>query len=337
MEGLVTSDDMTLIGIKMNASTGTAGTQEAPRAIQFDLARRLIEPNEGARFDIAVGGIDVDEKTLVTAIAAPGGIERQVSFTNDGDGLEGLLALLDHHDVKHVAMESTAEYWLKACWALEAHGVHVLLANALQTKAVQGIKTDKRDAKRIALAFRDGRLKPSIICTPEQFTMRKLNRDAIKKTAEAAKAICRLKVLYHIYDAPDWVRDLHESQRGLRVLSQCRSMGCVDQMEKMLAQEYGTGKGSIHDAEVLEAMARELCDFLDRLGKVPENLLRFDEYLEDHMTCTRMANDLRAAILRYIGRDERRREDMAFLVTIPSVGIETAMTILVEIVDIRFF
>jgi len=70
---------------------------------------------------------------------------------------------------------------LKAFWKLTEGCVKVLVANPLQTKAAQGVKTDPEDARRIAIAFRDGRLKPSVVCTPEQYSMRKLNRDAIKK------------------------------------------------------------------------------------------------------------------------------------------------------------
>jgi len=278
----------------------------APRAIAFDLARAKVKPREGARFDIAVGGIDVGEDTLVTAIAVPGGIEREATFTNDAAGIKAMDALLDYHGVQHVAMESTADYWLKACWALESSGKHVLVANAMQTKAIQGIKTDKRDARRIALAFRDGRLKPSITCTPEQFTMWKLNREAIKMIANAAKAICRLKVLYHMHDAPDWVRDLHESQRGLRILSQCLELNGVDKLMAMLAREYATGKGSIGDPGQLKSMAKELTGFLGRLGTIPENRIRFAHDLEEHVTCNRMATENRMPVLKYVAKDQRR-------------------------------
>lgn len=167
--------------------------------------------------------------------------------------------------------------------------------------------------------------------------MRKLNREAIKMTADAAKAICRLKVLYHVHDAPGWVRDLHESQRGLRILSQCLVMNGVDQIMAMLVREYATGKGSICDPSQVESMAKELSGFLERLGTIPENRLRFAHDLEEHMTLNRMAKENRLAVLKHVGTDERRREDLAFLVSIPSIGVETAITILVEVVDIRFF
>jgi transposase len=337
LEGLVTIVDLEQVNGTKQAGTIESGDMVAPRVKNFDMARQQVKPQEGARFDIAVSGIDVGEDTLVAAIAVPGGIEREATFSNDEAGINALNELLDYHDVQHVAMESTAEYWLKTCWALEAHGKHVLVSNALQTKAVQGVKTDKRDARRIALAFRDGRLKPSIICTPEQFTMRKLNREAIKMTANAAKAICRLKVLYHLQDAPEWVRDLHESQRGLRILSQCLELKRVEQLIEMLAREYATGKGSISDPDVVEQRAKELAGFINRLGAVPENKIRFAHDLEEHMTYSRMATENRLAVLKLVAMDNRRKEDLAFLVTIPSIGIETALTVLVEIVDIRFF
>ncbi len=45
-------------------------------------------------------------------------------------------------------------------------------------------KTDTYDALRIAVAHRDGRLKPFVCCTREQYALRKALRDAQKEQQE---------------------------------------------------------------------------------------------------------------------------------------------------------
>ena len=54
-------------------------------------------------------------------------------------------------------MESTGDYWMSTWNMLEDPAV-TLLANPQQLKALQGRKSDQRDAKRIAEFLQDQRL-----------------------------------------------------------------------------------------------------------------------------------------------------------------------------------
>ena len=120
-------------------------------------------------------------------------------------------------------MESTAEYWRKLYWALTDATIPALIANALQTKNTQGKKTDTYDALRIAVAHRDGRLKPSVCCTREQYALRKALRDAQKEQQEATKYANQMRSLEHLSNAPKWVKKLGKSNYGLILLSEIPS------------------------------------------------------------------------------------------------------------------
>lgn len=335
LEGIVTMEDLDAIGLANQDKNERVVVSPVVRAL--DVARRDIKPGNGVRLDVPVAGIDVHAGTLTVAIAGPEGIRHNTEFTNDAKGIESLVRLLTHHGVKHAAMESTAEYWMKACWALQDRGVQMLVANAQQTKATQGAKTDPKDARRIAISFRDGRLKPSIICTPEQQARRKLNRDAIKKSQQAAKVISRLRAFYHVHEAPDWVQELHDSQRGQSILTTSLEMRDVGSVEELLTVEYAKGNGMIDDPDELHAMAVGLWEFIERLRANPDNIFRFAEHLREFLFFRQMAKQYRVQLIKSVEGDTKFMEDLKLLLGCPSIGEDLALTILVELVDIHHF
>jgi transposase len=335
LEGIVTLEDLTKIGI--SHERGATPVVINPAIQVMDTMRRDVKPGSGVRMNVPVAGIDVHEATLTVAIAGSEGIVYNTEFTNDAKGIESLLRLLEHYGVNHAAMESTAEYWLKACWALQEHGVQILVANAQQTKATQGVKTDPKDARRIALAFRDGRLKPSIICTPEQQARRKLNRDAIKKSQQAAKVVSRLRAMYHVYDAAAWITELHDSERGQTILSNCILLHDLSSVENMLAEAYATGRGHIEDEDVLHSMAIELLGFMDRMRMNQKVVFRFAQNLKEFIFFREMAQHYRLELVQSVKDDVKFMDDLKLLLSCPSIGEDLALTLLVEIVDIHHF
>lgn len=300
---------------------------QAPR-LKAGFGVRLLEP---------AGSIDVHEHVLVAAVVTPAGSETKRQFPNAAMGFHDLVRLYHRLGVRHVALESTAEYWLKVFWALHDAGFDVLVANPVQTKATQGSKTDWKDALRLAYALRDGRLKPSVLCTPEQYARRKLVRDATKKVEQGAKALNRMDAIFEMFDAPEWVKALHKSQRGLRVLGGCLGLALVDDIQPLLAAEYAGGKGQVKDPAVLLRMAAEMAVFLYRLGKVAGNRVRLAHHLEEYLACHRMAAELRVEALKSVAGDPRVVENISLLAGMPDVGVDSALAAAVEIVDERFF
>ena len=52
--------------------------------------------------------------------------------------------------ITHIAMKSTGVYWMPIWNVLDGHGFELMLVNPAQVKALQGRKSDQRDARRIA-------------------------------------------------------------------------------------------------------------------------------------------------------------------------------------------
>lgn len=319
LEGIVSYEDITGLGVSI---PGSRKKSKPKKSIE-----PILKPGRGVRLQVPVGGMDVHKDVLAVAVATPKGIESERNFVNDVKGIESLIQFLTSHSVKHVAMESIAEYWQKPCWILTEAGIRVLVANPLQTKTAQGIKTDEYDARRIALAFRDGRLKPSVVC----------NREAIKKTQQGAKAVNRLESMCSMFDAARWITDLHLSQRGRRILFKCLELTDRGEIECVLAEEYADGKGMITDRSEFRLRAAQMSAFLYNMGNDTGNRIRFALHLEDYVNCRRMATQLRSKVLQCAECDAEFQKNLQLLLTIPGVGIGTALTILVEIVNIKFF
>ena len=94
-------------------------------------------------------GIDIGSRFHVVAVPAdltdvP--VRTFQAFTAD---LEQMADWLVDLGVTTVAMESTGVYWIPVYEILETHGLHVVLANARDARAVPGRKTDVNDAQWI--------------------------------------------------------------------------------------------------------------------------------------------------------------------------------------------
>jgi len=329
LEGIVTHGDLKGLNISLPREAEVYEPRKAKR--------KPIKPGKGERIDEPVGGMDVHKDTIFAAVAIPAGITNEKTFRNQESGIKDLINYFKFHGVEHAALESTAEYWLKAFWKLTEGGIRVLVANPLQTKAAQGVKTDKEDAKRIAIAFRDGRLKPSVICTPEQYSMRKLNRAAIKKVQEGTKAVNRLKAMFEMFDAEEWITKLHSSNRGQRIMYRTLELSDEESILKVLTEEYSAGPKQVRDKSKLLRRAAELAKFLTNMDISANYRIRYGQLIEDYVRCERMATQLRSRIIEFATNNERFKKNLELLLTLPNVGINTAVTILVELVDIRYF
>jgi len=339
--GIVSRDDLQSLGLSITPKREECVLHEIKAASLQSSKIMTLRPGKGKRLDVSVGGIDVHKATLVVSVANRNGIQDRRNFLNDEIGIEDLIQFFRYHDVEHAALESTAEYWLKVFWKLSKAEVRVLVANPVQTKTTQGKKTDKEDADRIAIAFRDGRLKPSVVCTPDQYSMRKLSRTAFKKTQQATSAINRLKAMCETFSAADWIKKLHNSRRGIRIFYRILQLTDQEAVLDVLTEEYGSGSHQIRSKSKLEKRAAEFMRFLNNMDISPNNRPLFGQHLEDYMTYKRVTAEFRLKLIKF-GTEhgqftERFKKCLELLITIPNVDINTALMILVEIVDVSFF
>jgi transposase len=127
-------------------------------------------------------GIDVHKKSVSVCIRRrvrgkrDAEIEEAVFGTFTAD-LEGLSQWLRRHRVKEVAMESTGVYWMPVWNVLESAGrFHLTLVNPATVRALQGHKTDRVDARRIAEYLQYGLLRASFIPPKPIRQLRELTR-----------------------------------------------------------------------------------------------------------------------------------------------------------------
>lgn len=126
--------------------------------------------------------MDVHKDTVVVCVMPVAGqagtIIRKTyrTFYSDLNRMRCWLQLLK---VTEIAMESTGVYWRPVWNVLEAHGFRLLLVNPAQVKALQGRKSDRRDAQRIAEYLQDGRLDASFVPPPEIRELRSLLRHRV--------------------------------------------------------------------------------------------------------------------------------------------------------------
>jgi transposase len=140
-------------------------------------------------------GLDVHKKTVVACViaaTAKGGPHETRTFGTMTADLLQLSDWLQSHQVTHVAMESTGEYWKPIFNILEGN-FEVLLVNAQHIKAVPGRKTDVSDAEWIADLLRHGLLRASFIPPVEQRDLRDLTRHRSNFVRERTNLINRVQ------------------------------------------------------------------------------------------------------------------------------------------------
>jgi transposase len=128
-------------------------------------------------------GIDVHKESVeVCVLPAVGGSGevRRKQFKTFRAELIRMRKWLKQLKVTEIAMESTGVYWRPLWNVLQDEGFErLVLANPAQVKALQGRKSDRRDAQRIAEFLQDGRLDGSFVPTAEMQRLRMLLRDRI--------------------------------------------------------------------------------------------------------------------------------------------------------------
>lgn len=106
-------------------------------------------------------GIDIGSRFHVVAVPADLAEESVRTFTAFTADLERMANWLTDLGITTVAMESTGVYWIPVYEILETHGLHVVLANARDARAVPGRKTDVNDAQWIQRLHACGLLRAS--------------------------------------------------------------------------------------------------------------------------------------------------------------------------------
>jgi len=143
-----------------------------------------------------VAGLDVHKKVIVACmqILLPDG-NGQVEKRSFGTMTADLLMLSDWlltHEISHVAMESTGEYW-KPVFNILENNFEVIIVNAQHISKVPGRKTDQSDAEWIAELMQYGLLKASFVPPLGQRELRELTRYRSTFVRERATLVNRIQ------------------------------------------------------------------------------------------------------------------------------------------------
>lgn len=150
-------------------------------------------------------GLDVHRDSISACVRRIEGdsevvIEEAVfgTFTRD---LAALRKWLQERAVEQVAMESTGVYWMPVWNMLEGEGAPQLalrLVNPATVRALQGRKTDRIDARRIAEYLQYGLLRGSFVPSKQIRQLRDLTRLRVHLQQERNRVINRMARLLEI-------------------------------------------------------------------------------------------------------------------------------------------
>lgn len=198
-------------------------------------------------------GIDVGSRFHVVAVGADlceAPVQTFQAFTAD---LERMADWLDAIGIKTVAMESTGVYWVPVYEILEARGIEVIIANARESRAVPGRKTDVNDAQWLQRLHACGLLRASfrpsrdIAALRVYLRLRERHLDyAAAHIQHMQKALTFMNLqLHHVVSNVTGVtgmkiiRAIVGGQRDPKALSQMRNVRCKASNETVFAALVG--------------------------------------------------------------------------------------------------
>ena len=281
-------------------------------------------------------GIDVGKRKHYVAVD-PSRFEQPVrhfgTFTRD---LEAIAGWLSSCGVRQVAMESTGVYWVPLFEVLDRAGFEVHLVNPRATRQVSGRKSDVLDCQWIRQLMSHGLLRGAFRASDELCPMRsyarqreRLIRDRSRAVQHMQKALVQMNVqldnvLSDIMGMTGQliVRAIVAGERDGAVLAGFRHARCKAD-EATIAESLRGNWRDEHLFALAQALARH--DMLQR--QIDECEARIDAELERHAAAPSPMPRSRERALR-----ERLHAMLGVdLTAIPTVGVETALTLAAEV------
>jgi transposase len=264
-------------------------------------------------------GLDVHKKTVVATLIVTDTKGRLLQKTGTFETMTASLLVLSDwltaHEVTHVAMESTGEYW-KPVYNLLEENFELLLVNARHIKAVPGRKTDVKDSEWIAELLRYGLLKASFVPPKGQRELRELTRFRSTFVKERANLINRAQKVLESANIK-----LASVLTDLDGVSGRAMLGALIEGTASPAEMAQLAKGRLKAKRESLELALEgrvqplhrfiLQELLSQIEGLDATVTKFDEQIQEY------GRPFEAAVER--------------LDTIPGVGRETAEIIVSEI------
>ena len=266
-----------------------------------------------------VAGLDVHKKVIVACVRVllPNG-DSQMEKRNFGTMTADLLALSDwllSHEISHVAMESTGEYW-KPVFNILENNFEVIIVNAQHISKVPGRKTDQSDAEWIAELMQYGLLKASFVPPLGQRELRELTRyrsTFVRERATLSNRVQKVLESANIKLASVASNVLGVSGRAM-LNALIEGQATPSEMAELAKGRLREKREELNKALEGRVKAHHrfvLAELLCQIDNLDEAIARFDKQVEEYC---------------------RPFEEAATLLdTIPGVGRETAEIIVSEI------
>ena len=270
-------------------------------------------------------GVDVHKSFLVaTIVKTTGGIEpsyQKKRFSTFNHSILEFKQWLLENDCHDVCMESTGKYWVPAFNLLEDE-INVTIANPKWVKAVKGNKDDTKDSKWIGDLFRLGLVKGSYIPCKKIRILREYTRYRYKLVS------CRSS-------------EKNRYQNALTVCNVALDSGVSDVFGKsstsIIDYLLEQADNSINHEEIASKLLRRLKSKEDAVIESIEGYQMTDSQkyrmrlVRAHMDyITAEINDVDSMIESMISSDPDYENAIQFLMTIPGVKRDSAITIISE-------
>lgn len=144
-------------------------------------------------------GIDIGSRSHWVAVGQSDNLIKEFGVYNEN--LYELADWLKQHNIEHVAMESTGNYWQNLHAVLISKGFEVTLCNGKFTKNIKGKKTDVKDCQWIQKLHSLGLLSGSFLPDQDTEILRTFTRhrhNLIKQAASATKKMQKYLRLMNI-------------------------------------------------------------------------------------------------------------------------------------------
>ena len=159
-------------------------------------------------------GIDIGKRICVVYTMGAGGVVLiRSKYPNTRKDVNAFIDGLSAYDCMAVC-ESTARLWIKTYGEFERRGIPITLANPLRLKMAQsGIKTDKRDAERLANKLRLDDIPACHVLGPEARRTMDILRQRILLVQERTRYLNRQHSILDKYDHTVKVRSSTSGER----------------------------------------------------------------------------------------------------------------------------
>jgi len=267
-------------------------------------------------------GLDVHKNVIICVILIDKDKTIRAKFARNLKGIGLLIEHLKRYSCEQVVMESTGPYYRIIYDQLSAAGLNPYLVNALDNSNKGKIKTDFRDAERLARKFIAGEVKPSYVPTSPIKELRKLIRRRTKLIAirTMLKNLVRAELDELVIPIDEIFLSLGKKARELLL-----TLTTSGDMEGLLSKYPSLRKK-------MEAIERFLnVEIPETSGLIITILVRLMMVIDEAI------KEIDRLLRQIVIRDKKLLRAVELLMTVPGVGFVAAVTIIAEIGDISRF